>query len=136
MESNSSNSKIVTVSMMVSGILVGLMVSILWNALIAISTGAFGRFVSDDIVRHGLPVLVGLGVFLVLQFNKTVLVWADEVVVEVKRVVWPSRKDTTAMTIVVCVMLLISGVALGLLDVFSGTVLDWLLNHSFSGLFS
>jgi preprotein translocase subunit SecE len=134
MENN--NNKIITVSFMVGGIILGIVVSVLWEALIAVSTGGFGRFIGQDWIRHGLPVLVGLGFFLALQFNKTVLAWADEVVVEIKRVVWPSRKDTAAMTIVVCVMLVISGIALGLLDVLSGTLLDWLLHRSFGGLFS
>lgn len=131
-----SNNKIITVSFMVGGILVGIVVSVLLDALIGMATGGFGRFIGQDLIRHGLPVVAGLAFFLALQFNKKVLVWADEVAVEIKRVVWPSRKDTTAMTIVVCIMLLISGVALGLLDVVSGSLLDWLLNGSFAGLFS
>jgi preprotein translocase subunit SecE len=131
-----TNNKIITVSFMITGILVGIVVAVLWEALIAIATGGFGRFIAQDVVRHGLPVLVGFGVFLALEFNKPVFAWADEVVTEIKRVVWPSRKDTAAMTILVCVMVLISGVALGLLDVFSGSLIDWLLHFNFGGLFS
>lgn len=133
---DNTNSKIVTVSFMVAGILIGIVVSVLMETLSAVSTGAFGRFVSQDFVRHGLPVVVGLGSFLFFQINKRIVAWADEVVVELRRVVWPSRKDTTAMTIMVCVMLLISGVFFGVLDVVSGSVVDWLLHQNFFGLFS
>lgn len=131
-----TNNKIITVSFMMAGILTGIVVSVLIDTLVVVGTGSFGRFVSQDFVRHGLPVVVGLGLFLVLQFNTRVMTWADEVVTEIRRVVWPSRKDTTTMTLVVCVMLIISGLALGLLDLASGTVLDWLLHTNFMGLFS
>jgi preprotein translocase subunit SecE len=131
-----TNNKIITVSFMITGILIGIVINVLLEALIAVSTGGFGRFVAQDFIRHGVPVAVGFGVFLALEFNKAIFAWADEVVVEIRRVVWPSRKDTTAMTILVCVMVLISGIALGLLDVFSGTLIDWLLHLNFGGLFS
>ena len=61
-----------------------------------------------------------------MQFNKNVTKWADEVVLETSKVVWPTRKDTTAMTVVVCVMLIISSAVLGFFD-FSATELVKLL---------
>lgn len=131
-----TNSKTITVSLMAGGILVGITFSVLIDALAAIATGPVGRFLAQDWVRHGLPVVAGLAFFLSLQFNKTALAWADEVVTEISRVVWPSRHDTMAMTIAVCIMLLISGIVLGILDVVSGTVIDWLLQLNVSGLIS
>ncbi len=132
----STNNKIITVSFMAAGILLGLVVFVLLESLAAIATGGFGRFAQQDIVRHGLPVVVGLVTFFVLQFNKKVLVWADEVTTELRKIVWPSRKDTVAMTIMVCVMLVISGLVLGLMDVLSASLIDWLLHHNFMGLFA
>ena len=41
---------------------------------------------------------------------------------EIDKVVWPSYKDTSAMTIVVSIMLLFAGVALGLMDMMSNYV--------------
>lgn len=131
-----TNKKVITVSFLLAGILIGIVVSVLMETLGAVTTGAFGRFVSQDAVRHGLPVVIGFATFLILQLNKRVNFWADEVVTELARVVWPSRKDTTAMTVMVCVMLLISGVFFGLLDVVSGTLIDWLLHQNLFGLFS
>jgi preprotein translocase subunit SecE len=133
MENNTN--KVVSVSFMVVGILVGFVVSVMIDTLAAIATGATGRFFAQETVRHGLPVLVGLGLFLLLQFNKKIHSWADEVVTEISRVVWPSRKETVAMTIMVCVMVIISGLCLGVLDIFSGSMIDWLLHRDFSGLF-
>lgn len=132
----SLNNKIITISFLVGSILIGLVVSVLVDTLAAVTTGGVGRFFAQDFVRHGLPVIVGLIVFFVLEFNKSVMAWADEVVTEIRRVVWPSRKDTTSMTIVVCVMLAISGIVFGLLDVVSGSVIGWLLQRNIMGLFS
>ena len=130
-----SNSKAITVSFMLTAVLLGIVTKVLLDTIAAIATGAVGRFVSDDLVQHGLPVVVGLGAFIGLQFSKPVVAWADEVVTEISRVVWPSRKDTVAMTIVVCVMVLASGAYFGILDVLSGAVVDWLLHQNFFGIF-
>lgn len=135
MENTNINNKIITVSFMVTGILLGIVTFVLVDSLAAIATGASGRFFGQDLVRHGLPVAIGIVAFVGLQFNKRVLSWATEVVIELRKIVWPSRRDTFAMTIMVCVMLIISGVILGAFDVISGSLIDWLLHHNFSGIF-
>lgn len=122
-----ANSKILTLSFAIAGALLGLTTHLLLKSL----AGAFGvvaRFSDSDLVRHGLPVAVGIVVFAVLQFNPRIVTWADEVVVEIRRVVWPSRKDTTAMTIVVVIMVLISSVIVTGFDLASGSVLKLLMN--------
>jgi len=122
-----TNSKVLTLSFAIAGALMGLTTHLLLKSL----SGAFGivaRFSDSDLVRHGLPVSIGVLVFAVLQFNPRILTWADEVVVEIRRVVWPSRKDTTAMTIVVVVMVLISSVIVTGFDLASGSVLKLLMN--------
>ena len=131
-----TNNKIITISLMTAGILIGLVVFVLVESMAAIATGGFGRMLAQDLVRHGLPVAIGLLAFIILQINKGVLSWADEVVTELRKIVWPSRKDTTAMTVVVCVMLLISGVVLGLMDIISSKVIETLLHYNFMGIFS
>lgn len=132
MEQSGSN-KTITVSFMFAGILIGIFAAVLMETLAAVTTGGFGRFVSQDLVRHGLPVVLGFAVFIFLQTNKGIHDWAGEVVMELSRVVWPSRKDTTAMTIVVCVMVLLSGAVFGILDMVSGAVVTWLLHQNYIG---
>jgi preprotein translocase subunit SecE len=120
------NSKILTVSFASFGALCGVTLSILLRSF----SGAFAlvaRALESDLVRHGLPVLVGFVVFAVLQFNPKVMVWGEEVVTEVRKVVWPSRKDTLAMTIAVCIMVLISSVIIGVFDLFSGYLINFLV---------
>jgi len=121
-----TNSKIITLSFAIAALLSGLVVGLLVKAF----AGAFAivaRAYDMDVVRHGLPLLVGFGLFAVCQFNPKVVTWADEVVSEVRKVVWPSRKDTTAMTIVVCIMVLISSVIISSFDLISGYIINTLM---------
>jgi preprotein translocase subunit SecE len=129
-----TNNKIITVSFMITAILIGIVAFVLVDSLAAVGTGSFGRFFGGDLVRHGLPVAIGLIAFGILQFNKGIMAWANEVTTELRKIVWPSRRDTVAMTVMVCVMLVISGLILGAFDVISGSLIDWLLHHNFSGI--
>ncbi len=118
--------KILTLSFAIVGLLTGFTVHLLLKAF----AGAFAivaRAAGSDLIQHGVPVLIGFGIFLALQFNKKVLVWGDEVVAEISKVVWPSRKDVTGMTIVVCVMVLISSVVVMGFDFFSASVVSLLV---------
>jgi preprotein translocase SecE subunit len=125
-----NNKKTISICFMVAGILVGLVASVLMDTLAAVGTGAFGRVVAQDAIRLGLPIALGIAAIIYLNVSKPIWVWADEVVTEISRVVWPSRKDTIGMTIVVCVMVVISGIFFGILDVSSGAIIDWLLHRN------
>lgn len=125
MEQN--NNKIMTVSFVVAAFLVGLVVSVILDTLQGVS-GVFVRMNAIEAVKHGIPIGSGILTFVLLQFSPKVRAWADECIVEVKKVVWPSRKDTTAMTSVVCVMLLIAGVTLGIFDLVAGNIVKLILN--------
>ena len=123
---DNNNSKVLTLSFAIAGALAGLSLSLLIKSF----SGAFGivaRMADSDLVRHGLPVVVGLGLFLALQFNSKVMAWGDEVVTEIRKVVWPTQKDMSAMTMVVVVMVLISsGIVFGF-DAVSGFVISHLM---------
>lgn len=123
-----TNGKFITISLLVTGILVGITVNVFIETLTGVMTGEWHRMLAKDWVHHGLPVLAGVVFFAATQFNPRVLSWATDVVSELRKIVWPSAKDTRAMTIVVCIMLLISGAFLGLLDVVSGSLIDWLVH--------
>ena len=45
-----------------------------------------------------------------------------------RKVVWPSKKDVTAMTMVVCVMVVIAGVGLGIFDFFASQLIKVFVN--------
>ncbi|MGZ3775473.1 MAG: preprotein translocase subunit SecE [Bdellovibrio sp.] len=121
-----ANSKILTLSFAIAAMLVGLTTSLLIKAF----AGAFGvvaRAADSDLVRHGLPVVLGLVLFIVLQFNPRVLAWGEDVVTEIRKVIWPSRKDTVAMTIACVVMVLISSVIISSFDLISGFFINYLM---------
>lgn len=124
--SSNPNAKIVTFCFLGFAGLVGFTLSALIRAL----SGAFAvmaKLNGYDLFKHGLPITVALVLFLYLQFNKGILTWADEVIAEIKKVVWPSGRDTRGMTIVVVVMVLISSVIITSFDWFSAFTLDALI---------
>ena len=121
-----TNSKILTLSFVAFSALIGVTVS----TLLKVFSGAFGpiaKAMNYDLFRHGLPIVIALSLFAYLQFNKNVLTWSDEVIAEVKKVVWPPVKDTRGMTIIVIVMVLISSVIVSVFDMFSAFVLNQLM---------
>lgn len=103
------NKKIITMSFVAAGVLTALVVSLLLDVA-ASAVGAVARLQDIQAFRHGLPVVLGVLAFGLLQFRPKMNVWADEVVSEIRKVVWPSRKDTMGMTMVVCILVVMSGV--------------------------
>ena len=90
--------------------------------------GAVARARNQDIFRHGIPVGIGLVVFFVMITNPKLKTWVDDVITEISKVVWPSRKDTVAMTVVCCVMVLIAGIGLGVFDFFASRLITVFIN--------
>lgn len=121
------NKKYITLSFIIFSFILAYVVSVLFQA-VASNVGAVGRYWSMTAVQHGVPIVSGLLAFLILQLNSKTVKWADEVLIELRKVTWPTRKETTAMTIVTCVMLVVAGVGLGLFDVVSKEVVNILIN--------
>ena len=122
----SENLKIITVSFVLLAFLAGFTARVLFESL-AVIFGFVAAFYNQDVFRHGVPLIVGLAVFLFFQIQPSVRQLADEVVTEVKKVVWPAKKELYAMTSVVCVILIVSGVVLGLFDLTAGTTIRFFL---------
>lgn len=121
-----TNSKILTMSFALAAALAGFTL----HLLIKIAAGAFGvvaRAADSDLIRHGIPVAFGLTLFAVLQFNPKILTWGEEVITEIRKVVWPSGKDTTAMTIVVVIFVIIASVIITTFDLLSGQIINLLV---------
>jgi preprotein translocase subunit SecE len=119
-------SKVLTVTFALAGVISGITLSLLLKAL----SGAFGIvavWMGNDLFRHGLPVAFGFLVFALLQFNPRVLGWGYEVVIELKRVVWPSQKDVVTMTWAVFVMVTVISLVIALFDFVSSYILKFLV---------
>jgi len=114
------NLKIVTISFVIFSFLLAYVAKVIFETL-SIAVGFFATYYSMDVFRHGVPITVGLLVFIFLQFRENYRVLADEVVTEVRKVVWPSKKELYSMTTVVCIILVVSGLVLGLFDLVAGT---------------
>ena len=121
------NVKIITLSFVAAGFLTAFVVRILFE-FVAVYSGVVATAYGQEWVRHGVPVLAGLAMFLSLQLKEKTRVWAHEVVVEVRKVVWPSRQATLGMTVLVCIILMISGFVLGLFDLASSAVVNFIIN--------
>ncbi|MCB0377310.1 MAG: preprotein translocase subunit SecE [Bdellovibrionales bacterium] len=121
--------KVMMVGYVCGAFMVGYIVRVL-VALLSNWSGTFARFTDSEVVRHGLPIGLGIGFFVYMTFSKKMRQWAHEVIIEVSKVVWPSRKDTTAMTIVVCVFMILSGIILGIFDFLSGQIIQFIIGMS------
>jgi preprotein translocase subunit SecE len=80
----------------------------------------------DLIIRFG-SIGIGLLLFLILYKNETANQFMHETVTELSRVTWPTSKDTLSSTWVVLIMVLITGLLLGLMDKFWTLVIQWIL---------
>ena len=114
------NLKIVTVSFIVMSFLIAFVVRVIFE-LLSVALGYVAGLYSQDIFRHGVPIATGIGTFLFFQVNQSYRKLADEVVTEVRKVVWVGKKELYSMTILVSVILIVSGVVLGIFDLLAGT---------------
>ena len=114
------NVKIVTVGFIALSFLIAFVARVIFETL-SVAFGFFANFYSMDIFRHGVPIGVGLAAFLIFQLHKPYQRLADEVVTEVRKVVWPGKKELYSMTVLVCIILIVSGLVLGVFDLVAGT---------------
>ncbi|MCS6838807.1 MAG: preprotein translocase subunit SecE [Bdellovibrionaceae bacterium] len=118
--------KAITLSFAAAGAIVAVGLGLLLKSL----AGAFGSIavlMGYDAFRHGLPVVVGLAVFLALRFHPRAVGFSYEVMVELQRVVWPPQKDVRAMTIAVIFMVTIISVIIFLFDFLSALLLKYIV---------
>ena len=120
------NAKIITLSFVIAGFLTAFVVKILFE-LLAVYFGPVAAAYGHEWIRHGVTVFCGFFVFVFLQMREKSRVWAHEVVVEVRKVVWPTRPATMGMTAMVCVILMVAGFVLGLFDLVSSAVVNYII---------
>lgn len=75
---------------------------------------AYGEFV--EVIVRIFPIAISLGLFLGFYRNEKANTYMTEVVAELKKVTWSSKKEVWAATVVVIIAVLISAVLLGLFD--------------------
>ena len=85
-----------------------------------------GYFVRNpnDFLVNGIAAVIALVVGIAAYRNDRIYTLACEVASELKKVHWPTKKETQAGTIVVIVMVIISAVILGAFDMLWSTLTD------------
>ncbi len=89
------------------------------------------RLPSIHLIREVLPLILGLGTFFFLSWNARIGNFLDEVVIELKKVAWPSREDVVKSTIVVLGCVLFASGVLAVFDIAFGKIISFLLHYSF-----
>ena len=118
--------KWVNLSYLAVAILFGYLVFSLTGKLV----GAYDletRIRSIDLFMRVGSVVAGALLFIGLYRNEKANEFMNEVVSELSKVAWPTEKETSSATMIVIVMVVISGIVLGLLDYFWVQILKWIL---------
>ena len=121
------NAKIVTLAFVMAGFLTAFTAMVLFE-FAAVYFGPAARAYGQEWIRHGVPVGLGFLMFLFLQVRHSTRLWAHEVTVETRKVVWPGRKETMGMTVMVCVILMLAGFVLGLFDLVASAVVNYIID--------
>lgn len=79
----------------------------------------------------GLLAAIGVSVAIALQTDKGREIWGyfHDAQIEVRKVVWPTRKETVNTTLLVIGMVIIVAIILWLLDMFLGWSIGSLMGH-------
>jgi preprotein translocase SecE subunit len=107
--------KWVNLSYLAAAALVGYLVSSISLKIVG-SYDLEARIRNVDLFVNGFSVAMGAILFISLYRNDQVTQFMNEVMVELSRVTWPTQKETTTSTMIVIVMVVISGLILGFLD--------------------
>ena len=97
--------------------------------------GIVGFYLLSDqvLVLRILVILIGLALagamFWKTALGQKTFGFINESIVEAKRVVWPTRKETIQMTITVFVLVAVMAVFLGLVDITFSYMINWLLGR-------
>lgn len=123
--------KTVTFSFVAAAILIWWVSGVLLETVASASSSvaqlkAF-KLAGIEVFQTLIPLILGILTFVLLQFNARRRTFAQEVVLETSKVVWPSGKDVQGSTIVVVIMILISSVVLFTLDWASNEVIRTIL---------
>lgn len=128
---DSDNRKLTVLSFI---ILSGIVAYVLYLSLTLVAdlarfggSNVFGTGYSWTLVGGSVAGLLGFTLFLVLSLNARATEFTDEVFAELKKVTWPSSRETAASTVVVSVMVVIAALMFLLMDMLWGSFFGWIL---------
>ncbi len=121
-----TTNKVMTFSFFLISALVFWTIGVLFDTA-ADSFAVVARMKAQPVLQHGLPIICGVAAFMWLQMSPKNKVFADEVITEASKVVWPTFRDVKGMTIAVSIMLVISGIIIAAFDLGAGKTLRLIL---------
>jgi preprotein translocase subunit SecE len=80
----------------------------------------------NELWARAAGAVVGIGMMIWIWSRERYFQFMADVATEVSQIVWPTKAETRAATIVVVVITLICSVILALMDAFWSRVTDWL----------
>ena len=102
--------------------------------LLAAGIAAFYLLADKATVLRILAVLAGLGAAIAVLWTTPVgqqsLIFIGESVVEARKVVWPTRKETVQTTLVVFVLVVIMAAFMAVVDIGFAYMVQWLMGRS------
>lgn len=91
-------------------------------ALVVLLAGIFGFYWFDQVaatwrvIAMFAVVAVSIGLVLITDMGQRLMAFSRESRVELRKVVWPTRKETTQITLIVLVLVFLIGLFLWLVD--------------------
>jgi preprotein translocase subunit SecE len=82
----------------------------------------------NELVVNGAALLIAASAALIAYRNERVFAAATEVTRELEKVTWPSRKETSAATVVVIVTVAIAAIVLSTFDLVWMKLSGWILH--------
>ena len=82
----------------------------------------------NELVINGIALVIAAGAALIAYRNERVFAAATEVTRELEKVTWPSRKETSAATVVVIVTVAIAAIVLSTFDFVWMKLSGWILH--------
>ena len=95
-----------------------------WGVLWAKWPQYIGR--PSELWAQGAGVIVGIAIVVWMWSRERYFQFVADVATEVSQIIWPTRAETRAATVVVIVITLICSGILWLMDAFWSAVTDWL----------
>jgi len=111
-----------------SNLVAGISIALILGSLI----GYYGLASQPMMIRLGVligGIAIALGLVAVTPTGKRFIAYAKDSVNEVKKVVWPSRKETTQMTLIVFAFVVVMAIFLWSAD----KIIEWLIFAVFLG---
>ena len=111
-----------------SNLVAGISIALILGSLI----GYYGLATQPLMIRLGVligGIAIAVGLVAVTPTGKRFIAYAKDSVNEVKKVVWPSRKETTQMTLIVFAFVVVMAIFLWSAD----KIIEWLIFAVFLG---